>query len=58
MKIRGNSSYKPSGASYTAQGPQEQPEIVKKIFVLPRQQNIQTLFFGPGFRFPDFGSRF
>ena len=27
----GNSSYKPSGASYTAQGPQKQPEIFKNL---------------------------
>ena len=33
-KHRANSSYKPPGASYTAQGLQKQPEIIKTLLLI------------------------
>ena len=39
-KLGGNSSYKPLGASYAAQGPQKQPEIIE-IYVLETKKNNQ-----------------
>ena len=37
MKLGRNSSYKPPGASYTAHGPQKQPEIRKSADPLDRR---------------------
>ena len=57
-KLEGNSSYKSPGASYTAQGAQKQPEILKHqlcsfYFFLKKIES-----FGPGHRSPDLWSRF
>ena len=39
--LRGNSSYKPPGASYAAQGPQKQPEILKsQLFMFQKNKTI------------------
>ena len=56
-KLCGNSSYKPPGASYTAQGPQKQPEIIKRLLFISLTTH-KTWIFGPGFRFADLWSRF
>ena len=39
-------------ASYTAQGPQKQPEIIEHLLYVFRARH-NTLIFGPGTRFPD-----
>ena len=43
-KLWGNSFYKPPGAYYTAQGPQEQPEIVKTYFIFSQQHINMWIF--------------
>ena len=40
----GNSSYQPSGASYTAQGPQKQPDIFLQTNVLEIVKLISQIF--------------
>ena len=40
-KLGGKSSYNPPGASYTAQGPQTQPEIVKNL-LFRNYKNFKT----------------
>ena len=34
MKLGGNSSYRPPGASYTSQGPQKQAEVIKHLLFI------------------------
>ena len=48
-KLAGYSSYKPPGASYTAQGPQKQPETLNTYFILfdKFQQQIKLSFIFP-----------
>ena len=41
-KIGGNSSDKPPGASYTAQGPQTHPENIKNIFLCLNYNQAQV----------------
>ena len=43
-KLGGKSSYKPPGASYTAQGPQKQPEILDTLLLFVEQINISNSF--------------
>ena len=50
-KLGGNSHHKPRGASYTAQGPQGQPEICGNTFF--GETNMKICIFRLGFRFPD-----
>ena len=44
MKLGENSSYKPPGASYTAQGPQKQPEIFKNTAIRIQLNTIHLVF--------------
>ena len=47
-KLTGNSSYKPPGASYTAQGPQKQPEIMQRcVFVYSKTKVTQKDMYTP-----------
>ena len=52
-RLKGKSSYKPPGASYTAQGPQKQPEILKPTFLI-LVNNLD--FFDLDFCFQTFGA--
>ena len=45
MTLGGFFSYKPPGASSTAQGPQEQPEIIKKrLYICSATKHKKSVF--------------
>ena len=52
-ELRGNSSYKPPGVSYAAQGPQKQPNSLEKGFLL---YSLISLFLDLDSGFQTFGA--
>ena len=57
-RLGGNSSYKPPGAYYIAQGPQKQPDILKsQLFIVYKQSKLRFLDLDIGFQTCGAGSR-
>ena len=56
MKLGGKSSYKPAGTSYTAQGPQKHPEIVKTTAFYFSDTNTNLGFLDLDFGYQTFGA--